>query len=1039
MLRRISLAAVVGAAGLAAAFVAFAATVDTSSEEPASPPIYALVTPTTALGPTELAQVDRRTLRPLAAPRLDLGAGAGYPIARSPDGTLVVLQVGRLGPLKIVDLEHMRTLGAVGIAANARATAWLTADRLVVLEQEMRGSYNSIVDKRRIVVVDPLAQKVLSRRAFADERALLASAPAGDRLVLLLGRADLKSANYGIAVVNAAGEIRTADLSLGRSEGRRMPAVAVDPAGERVYVVVPNHPVTVVELDTLEQTSHPVTGAKAVFAPAAEFTARHARFVGDSLIAVSGNNNTRTGKTEIDRGAGVAVLDIETWRARLIGGPASTFSFGDGVLVVHGIGSMRTQGASGKSGARQTFTVPALAAYDLQGRRLWSHPRDFFAGSSSPLPPMLGVQVIRDLVKVQVGPMRTVDTILALRSGRKVAVSPAARGNVFVLDEPVRLAQPSRKPASTATAAQWPSHASGAVVGDEGRVQSMARRSGVDPASVREVVSAGEGRERLTLYAADGAGGLHLATGDARGTGEFHALAATVDRVTAAEGTPPVLVRFSAGGGGNSPGAASWQSVVGLAREDVTRIAAVLADGSEFDLPLNAFGGFGHAGHSPSQPVVKLRAYAAGAPAGAPVAVGAPLGEVTVDPVGPPGAASQGAAPRGYTVSNRGRKVRPNQRRGRLFDDHPYELFLLGVVRDIAFYRVQLTPRYTCWGNGNADRIGDIGSLGCPNLAGAYPLQNEGIVMRMSPQQRQPQYIRINGIAVDQAATIALVDEQGTHVATAPVENNLYSFSPPFPESRARVVALDAQGHALKPHPEWGEHQTPPPNLFGPRATRVKDPKLTAPTQRGEARGVKVEVGSNGVVVVDGTAIEPRARKLVGGRRIGINCFVLSANHRQTRTAGVSAPWQPTIAFVVHGFKPPFDGCELQGSYGHRWRDQYGTHSAVEVALTPRAHRYFANRAAARDLALFVRSRKTQQIRKNIGPDLIAALRREYGSAVVVLTSKNATAPVGAVGVWASGSRTIFSEKSTVGVRFFVELENGKIVKESVRGLAFVF
>jgi hypothetical protein len=166
---------------------------------------------------------------------------------------------------------------------------------------------------------------------------------------------------------------------------------------------------------------------------------------------------------------------------------------------------------------------------------------------------------------------------------------------------------------------------------------------------------------------------------------------------------------------------------------------------------------------------------------------------------------------------------------------------------------------------------------------------------------------------------------------------------------------------------------------------------------------------------------------------------VLSANHRQTRTAGISGAWQPTIAFKALGFKPPFDGCELQGSYGHRWRDQYGTHSAVEIALTPRARRYFANRAAARDLALFVRSRKTQQIRRSLGAELIAALRREYGTAVVVLASKSETAPVGAVGVWASGSRTVFSERSSAGVRFFVELENGKIVKESVRGLAFVF
>ncbi len=90
-------------------------------------------------------------------------------------------------------------------------------------------------------------------------------------------------------------------------------------------------------------------------------------------------------------------------------------------------------------------------------------------------------------------------------------------------------------------------------------------------------------------------------------------------------------------------------------------------------------------------------------------------------------------------------------------------------------------------------------------------------------------------------------------------------------------------------------------------------------------------------------------------------------------------------------------------------------------------------------LALFVRSQRTQQIRKQTGRALIAALRRAYGRAVVELASETAAGPVGTVGVWTSGSRTVFSEESNVGVRFYVELNRGKITKETVRGLAFVF
>jgi hypothetical protein len=352
---------------------------------------------------------------------------------------------------------------------------------------------------------------------------------------------------------------------------------------------------------------------------------------------------------------------------------------------------------------------------------------------------------------------------------------------------------------------------------------------------------------------------------------------------------------------------------------------------------------------------------------------------------------------------------------------------------------VQVTSRFTCWGSGKASRIGDIGTLGCPNVVGAYPLQSDNKESRGAGYGGEIRYVRIDGIAVDQAANVALIDEQDRRVVTVPVRANLYSFPPPYPPGFLRVVALDGAGKELKPRPEWGERQTPPPHLFGPRATRVERPRLTDPVQRATARGVEVAAGWNSVVVVDGTRIEARARKLLTGRTIGVSCFVLSANHRQTRSAGVSTGWEAKIAFKLLGIKAPLDGCQLQGSYGHRWRDQYGTHSAVEVPFTDRARRYFENRAAARDLALFVRSRKTQQLRKQTGGELIAALRQAYGDEVRVLESERATLPAGVVGVWTRGNRTVFSERSTVGVRFFVELTDGKVTKENVRGLAFVF
>jgi hypothetical protein len=78
-------------------------------------------------------------------------------------------------------------------------------------------------------------------------------------------------------------------------------------------------------------------------------------------------------------------------------------------------------------------------------------------------------------------------------------------------------------------------------------------------------------------------------------------------------------------------------------------------------------------------------------------------------------------------------------------------------------------------------------------------------------------------------------------------------------------------------------------------------------------------------------------------------------------------------------------------------------------------------------------------MRKLTGTALLAAIQRQYGHAVAVLPTEHATASAGTVGVWASATRTVFSEKSSVGVRFYVEIENGKIKDENVRGLTAVF
>jgi hypothetical protein len=396
-----------------------------------------------------------------------------------------------------------------------------------------------------------------------------------------------------------------------------------------------------------------------------------------------------------------------------------------------------------------------------------------------------------------------------------------------------------------------------------------------------------------------------------------------------------------------------------------------------------------------------------------------------------------------YTVSNRG-ELLTKRAHTNWFNGHGYKLYLLGTAGNSAFYRAEVAPHYNCWGRGDADKIGEATTLGCPTVVGAYPLQLDDQGVRIPTGARLPTYLRFSGVVVDQARSVALETDRGRRIATATVKENLYSFSPPFPKAFLRVVPLDAQGKPLAPHPEWGEHQSVPAGLYGPRATEARPARLKKVAQRATAQGVTVSVEAadkHPVVDFDAGAIAPSIEARLAGRRAYFSCFAITGNNvRKARVAGASAEWKPHVALKMTGYlKPPFDGCSVGGTGGQSWHDRYGTHSEVEVAFNVRGKRYFEDRAAARDLAEFVRSKQTRLIRVKTGQALRAAVRKAYGNQVDILASASAVAPAGRVGVYVSGTTTTFSEQSTVGVRFFVEFNNGKRVRDDLRGIAFVY
>ena len=223
-----------------------------------------------------------------------------------------------------------------------------------------------------------------------------------------------------------------------------------------------------------------------------------------------------------------------------------------------------------------------------------------------------------------------------------------------------------------------------------------------------------------------------------------------------------------------------------------------------------------------------------------------------------------------------------------------------------------------------------------------------------------------------------------------------------------------------------------PPSL----PTRSSVPP-SEPIQRGSGNGVSVTAGANGVVLFDASRIDPHARALIG-RGSGFGCFKLTRDFGifDTRELLFSGRFASSVAIRIFGLSRRLDGCEVQGSYGHRWPDRNDSHSAVEIALTDKGRRYFVDRAAARDLALFVRMAKMQRIRKLTGAELLAALA-PYP--ILRLPSANATPPVGKIGFTATANGVTFVERSPTGRRFFVEIRDRRIVHKNVKPYAFVF
>jgi hypothetical protein len=216
------------------------------------------------------------------------------------------------------------------------------------------------------------------------------------------------------------------------------------------------------------------------------------------------------------------------------------------------------------------------------------------------------------------------------------------------------------------------------------------------------------------------------------------------------------------------------------------------------------------------------------------------------------------------------------------------------------------------------------------------------------------------------------------------------------------IVALDAAGRVVDSDTSVVGPVRVPPHAGTPRQLPPPKPypAPTAPLQQGSAPGITVVVGANGVA--EFRTSNPKYVHASWG------CLKFMRYHQVVPFELGTAPQTHRAGRIRLGGLPlPVDGCEVQEGYGHVWPDPHGYHSAVEIAFTARTRRFFADRAAARELALFVRWFRHHD-----------------------------HVPTTGITVSPHGAETTYSVRSTTGKAFHVTLRGRKVVAQDVEPYA---
>jgi hypothetical protein len=206
--------------------------------------------------------------------------------------------------------------------------------------------------------------------------------------------------------------------------------------------------------------------------------------------------------------------------------------------------------------------------------------------------------------------------------------------------------------------------------------------------------------------------------------------------------------------------------------------------------------------------------------------------------------------------------------------------------------------------------------------------------------------------------------------------------------------------------------------------------------QVGTGKGVSVRLYSGGVARFDTRGMD-RSLQRVLPRDLGWTCFRIRGDRPHGGGIGPiprdGIKWATVVGHASRGrtpiLRPPFDACELGTGFGRNWLPRFNWHGALEIPLTERGRRFFEERAAARELAGFVRSGPRARVRR-------AMKRGAQAPSAEQLVDRSRPY----IDVTSSGDRIRASLVASTGRRFFIEIVRGRIGEKNVGlPLAFVY